>query len=118
MDLGSADFGPFPDLRRLPDVLEGDPLVLVDEEDAELGGLDDLLDLVLAQVLIHPGFLVQAMGLIDDQCVERVGLRVGVRAGVPEEVGDVGLLEGPGELALVDGAGRRVPGHVLGDQSV
>ena len=50
-----------------------DPLVLIKKEDGEGGGIDELLDLVFTEITEESGFLVQAVGLIDDEPLERVG---------------------------------------------
>ena len=53
------------DLIFGPDVFQGDALAFIDEEDRALGGVDDLLYLVLTVGSVHPRLLIETMGFID-----------------------------------------------------
>ena len=99
------------------DVAEGDALVFVDEEDDALGGFDQFLDLVLAEVAVEPALLVQAVGFVDDQHVEGVGLGLDETAGAGEHVGEAAAGDGAHQPGFVDLAWRGVLGHVLADQA-
>ena len=48
-----------------------DALVFVEEEDTAAGGIDDLFDLVFAEVGVEARFLVEAVSLVDDERIER-----------------------------------------------
>jgi hypothetical protein len=82
LDLGPEAPRPSEDLVPGADVLEGHPLVLVEEEDGDVGGVDELLDLVVAQVLVEPRLLVQPVRLVDDEGPEGAGSAV-VNAPIP-----------------------------------
>lgn len=76
--------GPLPDLVGGADVLQGHPLILVQEEHGGAGGVDDLLDLVLAQVGEQAALCIQPVGLVRQDGVERVGGGIDEAAGAAE----------------------------------
>ena len=94
-----------------------DPLVLIEEEDGERGGVDEFLDLVFAEMAEESGFLVQSVGFVDDESAKGIGGCLRERPRTDEQIGDAGFLEGLRELALVDGARSAVLGHILGDKT-
>ena len=114
VDAGAGAAGHVLDLQHGADVAPGHTLVLVQEEHAALGGADHLQDLMLALVAVEAGLDVEAMGLVHDERVEQVRLAVHERARPGEQVADAALGHGARELGLVDGARRRVAGHVAG----
>lgn len=91
-------------------------LIFVDEEDGQLRSLDRLLDLIVSEILVEAGLLVESMGLVDDQDVERPGRGVGEGSRSLEEIRDPRLLERTGQFALVDRPRRGVLRDVLRDQ--
>ena len=54
------------------------------------------------------------MGFIDDESLEGIGRSGGEGTGADEEIGNAGLCECAGELALVNFTRRTVLGDVLG----
>ncbi|MOA25175.1 hypothetical protein D3C78_1458850 [compost metagenome] len=98
-------------------VTERDALVLIDEENRALGRYDQLLDLVLAQVGVQPALLVEAMGLIDSEHVEDIGLGIDEGTGPGEHVREPRAGNGPDQLGLVDLSRRSILRHVFADQS-
>src|SRR5690606_24575863 len=117
LDEGALGHGELPDRLLAAHVTERDALVLVDEEDRALGGADQLLDLVLAEVGIQAALLVEAMRLIDDEHVEDIGLGIDEGSGTGEDVREPRSGDGPDELGLVDLPWRGVLRHVLADQA-
>lgn len=117
LDRGAFRLGELADGLLAADVAEGDALVFVDEEDGALGGFDQFLDLVFAEVAVEPALLVQAVGLVDDQHVEGVGLGLDEAAGAGEHVGEAAAGDGTHQPGFVDLAWRGVLGHVLADQA-
>ena len=113
-DFRAAALGPGTNFRLLSNIPQRDPLVLINEENRALRGLDDLLDLVFTQVLIKAGALVETVGFVDDQHIHAVAGRFRVGAGALEQVGDVAFLETARQLAFVDGARGRVARDVVG----
>jgi hypothetical protein len=93
-----------------------DTLFFVEEEDGEGCGGDDFFDLVFA-LGEEAGLFVEAMGFVDDEGLESVFRGGHERAGADEEAGDAGLVQGSGELALVDRSRGGVFRNVLGDVS-
>src|SRR5690606_4309542 len=88
-------------------------LILVDEKYRAFSRIDDFLDLVLAEIGIKAGLLVQPVSLVDDQRVQAVRRALRVSARPFEEVRDMSLREPSGQLALEDFPGRGVARHVV-----
>ena len=61
-----ADFG------LAADVFDVDALVLVEEKHGGAGGVDELADLVEAEVAVEAGFFVEAMGFIHHQATKLI----------------------------------------------
>lgn len=95
-DGGTERFRPFADLGLLPDVFPMNALVLIEEKDGEGGGINELLNLVLAEIAEEAGFLVEAMGFIDDEPTEAVGGCIGEGPGADEKIGDARFFQGAG----------------------
>src|SRR5690606_34848136 len=96
----------------MTDILEGDDLVVVHEEDGAAGSSDHLLDLVLAEVPVESGTFVQAMSLVHYQAVEGIGLGTGEGAGAGKQVMDPAGLQMARQPGRVYGPRRRVLGDV------
>jgi hypothetical protein len=77
------------DFRFPTNILPGDALILVDEENRTFGGADNFVDLVVTEIGVKAGFFIQPMRLIDDQGIESVGGRLDKFAGPGEEAGDL-----------------------------
>jgi len=90
-----------------------DALVFIEEKDGEGGGIDEFLDLVLAEVAEESGLLVQPVCFIDDQPAEGVGRSRCEGPGADEEIGDARFLQGAGEFRLIDGTRGAVLGDIL-----
>jgi hypothetical protein len=116
-DRGSQGFRPLADLGFVSDVLPVNALILIEEEDGEGGGVDEFLDLVFTEIAEEAGFLVQAMGFVNDESAEGVGARLRKGSRADEKIGDTGFLEGLRELVLVDSSRSAVFRHILGDKS-
>ena len=113
-DFGARGLCPAPNFVFGADVVDVDSLVLVEEEDAAAGGVNDLLDLVFAEVGVKARFLVEAVGFVDNQGIECIGSTSYEGPRTFEERPVAGFGEGAcgsGELAFVDVA----RGGVLGD---
>ena len=116
--LHTGDPGPFPpgplfDFGHRPDVLQGNPLGFVDEKDRASAGMDDLLDLVLAQVVEHAGFLVQSVGLVHQDRIRNVFVCVHIDAGALEHVVDGASAHLSLQLLAVDVSGSRILADIL-----
>ena len=88
-------------------------LVLIEEKDCEGGGINQLLNLILAEIAEEAGFLVEAMGFIYDESAEAVGGCIGEGPGADEEIGDARFFQGAGEFCLVDGTRCAVLGDIF-----
>src|SRR5690625_2058544 len=106
---------PLLNLGNRTDIIQADALGLIDEEDGGSGRTDQLLYLVLTQVPEQTGLRVQPVSFINDQDVERVGIKLVIAAGALEQVIDAGLAHRASELRGVNLTRRRVLGHVLND---
>lgn len=107
------ELAPFLDLGGAADVVEGDALIFIEEEHRQLAGVDDLLDLVLA-LLVVDGLGHQPVAFVHDQGVVEA-LRASHEARRAAEEGVVfPLLQRTGELGAVHRPRCRVLAHVAG----
>ena len=69
-----------------------DTLIFIEKEDGKVGCIDEFLDLIFPEIAEESGFLVQAMGFIDDEPLKCVGGSFCECTRANEEIGNAGFL--------------------------
>ena len=87
--VGLVFYGQAADLAGRADIVRTDLLVVVDEQDGDLGSSDDIVNLILALVHVS-AFLFQTMCFVDNQDFIKVFWRIPETAGTLEKIVETG----------------------------